>query len=195
MNIVRSERATVRFFDGLSIDGYRMPDGEFRVSMSGASVLIGFAPNWLIRTISRGATKAKALQGLGFSGQVKEVSFDTGTGGISRASTISLDDFKILFEYALKTKIKKNRKASTKKLDKRTYKNKRRQGSLTPSRRFSILKRDGYRCQLCGATARDGARLEIDHKHPVSKGGGNDPDNLWTLCHECNRGKGANLLY
>lgn len=60
---------------------------------------------------------------------------------------------------------------------------------LTPSLRFQVFKRDGYRCQICGATAQDGARLEIDHKHPVSRGGGNEPGNLWTLCFDCNRGK------
>lgn len=55
--------------------------------------------------------------------------------------------------------------------------------------RFAILKRDGFCCQLCGVTAQDGARLEVDHKHARSKGGANDPSNLWTLCFACNRGK------
>lgn len=56
-------------------------------------------------------------------------------------------------------------------------------------RRFLILRRDGYRCQLCGAKASDGVQLEIDHKHPKSRGGKDDPENLWTLCRECNQGK------
>ena len=60
--------------------------------------------------------------------------------------------------------------------------------------RFSILKRYDYRCQLCGATAQDGAKLEIDHIIPKSKGGTNDEDNLWVLCKECNSSKKARYL-
>jgi len=63
--------------------------------------------------------------------------------------------------------------------------------SIKPSLRFEILKRDNYRCQMCGITAKDGATLEIDHIHPVSKDGTNDPENLQVLCRDCNAGKGA----
>jgi rubredoxin len=62
---------------------------------------------------------------------------------------------------------------------------------IKPSLRFEILKRDDYRCQMCGVTAKDGATLEIDHIHPVAKGGTNEPDNLQVLCRDCNAGKGA----
>lgn len=65
---------------------------------------------------------------------------------------------------------------------------------MSPSLRFDILQRDSYRCQICGATAQDGARLEVDHKHPRIHGGTNERDNLWTLCFECNRGKGTKGL-
>ena len=34
------------------------------------------------------------------------------------------------------------------------------------------------------------ARLEIEHIIPLSKGGGNDEDNLWLACPLCNRYKG-----
>ena len=60
---------------------------------------------------------------------------------------------------------------------------------IKPSLRFEILKRDDYRCQMCGVTAKDGATLEIDHITPVSKGGTNDADNLQVLCRDCNAGK------
>jgi Restriction endonuclease len=60
---------------------------------------------------------------------------------------------------------------------------------IKPSLRFEILKRDNYRCQMCGVTAKDGATLEIDHITPVSKGGTNDADNLQVLCRDCNAGK------
>lgn len=67
---------------------------------------------------------------------------------------------------------------------------------LPPSVRFAILKRDAYRCRLCGAAARDGAhiRLEVDHITPRAEGGANDECNLWTLCLNCNRGKGKESL-
>lgn len=68
------------------------------------------------------------------------------------------------------------------------------QNGLTPKQRFIVLKRDNYRCQLCGTTAQDGVRLEIDHKIPRAKGGGNELSNLWTLCWDCNRGKSDELL-
>lgn len=62
---------------------------------------------------------------------------------------------------------------------------------IKPSLRFEILKRDDYRCQMCGITAKDGTRLEIDHIHPVSKGGSNNTSNLQVLCRDCNAGKGV----
>jgi 5-methylcytosine-specific restriction endonuclease McrA len=62
--------------------------------------------------------------------------------------------------------------------------------TLSPKLRFQIFKRDNYHCQICGASADNGARLEVDHKIPVSNGGTNDIENLWALCFECNRGKG-----
>jgi hypothetical protein len=56
--------------------------------------------------------------------------------------------------------------------------------------RFAILKRDSYRCQICGRNAQEhGVVLEIDHRIPRAKGGTDDPANLWTLCFDCNRGK------
>ena len=55
------------------------------------------------------------------------------------------------------------------------------------SKRYNIMKRDGFQCVLCGANGKD-AKLEIDHIVPVSAGGSNSMDNLRTLCFECNRG-------
>lgn len=65
---------------------------------------------------------------------------------------------------------------------------------LAPRVRFTVLRRDGYRCQLCGLRASDGAVLEVDHKVPVSRGGSNRQSNLWTLCWDCNRGKSASTV-
>ena len=66
--------------------------------------------------------------------------------------------------------------------------------SIKPSLRFEILKRDDYRCQMCGVTAKDGAKLEIDHITPAAKGGTNDADNLQVLCRDCNAGKSDQYL-
>ena len=60
---------------------------------------------------------------------------------------------------------------------------------MTDSLRYDIMKRDGFRCQLCGATASAGVTLHIDHIVPVSKGGKTVPSNLRTLCSRCNMGK------
>ena len=60
---------------------------------------------------------------------------------------------------------------------------------FSKSRRFAIMKRDGYRCQLCGKSQEDGAKLHIDHRIALAKGGSNEDENLWTLCLECNLGK------
>ena len=43
------------------------------------------------------------------------------------------------------------------------------------------------RCAYCGRTQR---HLEIDHKHPVSRGGGDEVENLQLLCNSCNMRKG-----
>lgn len=55
--------------------------------------------------------------------------------------------------------------------------------------RYQVLSRDNSACQRCGRTVKDGIKLEVDHKIPVEWGGGNEIDNLWTLCNECNGGK------
>ena len=66
----------------------------------------------------------------------------------------------------------------------------RERALMTPKLRYDILKRDGFRCTICGRGAADGVKLEVDHIRPVSKGGKTVPENLRTLCFDCNRGKG-----
>lgn len=67
---------------------------------------------------------------------------------------------------------------------------------MTPGLRYNILQRDGFRCQLCGRSAKDhpGLELEVDHIVPVSKGGLTIESNLQTLCRDCNRGKAAKTM-
>ncbi len=61
--------------------------------------------------------------------------------------------------------------------------------NMGDSLRYDILKRDGFRCVICGASQQDGVKLHVDHIFPVSKGGKTEPSNLRTLCERCNRGK------
>lgn len=56
------------------------------------------------------------------------------------------------------------------------------------SKRYNVMKRDGFQCVLCGASGKD-AQLEIDHITPVAAGGADSMENLRTLCFKCNRGK------
>lgn len=102
MEPIRAERATVRFFDGLSVDGYRMPDGEFRVGIEGASLVLGYGANWLYRTLTRKDNKTlKVLQGLGFDAYTSPAIVDRPQGGSTKVETISLRDFNRLIAYAV----------------------------------------------------------------------------------------------
>ncbi len=64
-----------------------------------------------------------------------------------------------------------------------------RSRKVPPKMRFEVLKRDNYRCILCGITSGD-TQLHLDHITPVVKGGLNTKDYLVTLCIDCNLGKG-----
>lgn len=67
--------------------------------------------------------------------------------------------------------------------------------SATHKQRFRILKRDSYKCCICGHSQSDGCKLVIDHKiYSWSKGGRTVDENLWTLCDICNSGKGSDDL-
>ena len=63
-------------------------------------------------------------------------------------------------------------------------------GKVSNKMRFSIYRRDGYRCCKCHRRTDD---LEIDHIIPISKGGKSTYENLQTLCHRCNVVKGSNI--
>lgn len=64
---------------------------------------------------------------------------------------------------------------------------------MSDSLRYDVLRRDGFRCQICGITAKEGAKLHVDHIIPVSKGGKTILSNLRTLCDRCNMGKSAKI--
>ena len=62
-------------------------------------------------------------------------------------------------------------------------------GKVDDSLRYNIMNRDNFTCVLCGRTQKDGVKLQIDHIIPISKGGKSTPNNLRTLCEQCNMGK------
>jgi hypothetical protein len=68
---------------------------------------------------------------------------------------------------------------------------------MTPALRESIKKRDNYTCRYCSISIIDEPNLllEIDHVHPISKGGLSVPGNLQTLCWRCNRRKSNRVMW
>jgi len=50
------------------------------------------------------------------------------------------------------------------------------------SQKEEILKRDGYKCVICGLGKKDGVDLQVDHIKPKELGGTSDTSNGQTLC-------------
>lgn len=79
---------------------------------------------------------------------------------------------------------------------------------ITPERRVAIYQRDGMRCVYCGRDGRPNSRfrhghaaphgivpgLALDHVDPRCEGGGNESENLVTVCARCNRDKSGRSL-
>lgn len=68
---------------------------------------------------------------------------------------------------------------------------KRKSRKISDKLRYTILKRDNFKCRACGASPAKNPEVElhIDHIVPWSKGGETTPENLQTLCSKCNIGK------
>ena len=94
-------RAKIVFCEGLEVDGYQMPNGEYRVGLSSASKALGYSDKWLRQALKRSEATAKALQGLGFEGNFLEVFRESNQGNSFSERTISLDDFKHLITYGV----------------------------------------------------------------------------------------------
>lgn len=62
---------------------------------------------------------------------------------------------------------------------------------LSRKLREEIINQYNGHCANCGATE----NLHIDHIHPVSRGGSNDPSNLQVLCSGCNLEKADKVGY
>ena len=71
----------------------------------------------------------------------------------------------------------------------------RQRATISKSRRWRLMRRDGFRCRWCGIGADEaGVVLELDHIVAFSLGGTEDDDNLATACERCNHGKAASGL-
>lgn len=60
---------------------------------------------------------------------------------------------------------------------------------MNKRKRFSVLKRYGFRCVYCGRRPPE-VVLEVDHRESRVTGGSNEDNNLVAGCRDCNRGKG-----
>jgi diadenosine tetraphosphate (Ap4A) HIT family hydrolase len=63
-------------------------------------------------------------------------------------------------------------------------------GDISGTARYEVLRRAGFRCDLCGIPA-DERALEVDHIVPRRHGGTDELSNLQALCYKCNANKGA----
>ncbi|MCA6070873.1 MAG: HNH endonuclease [Endomicrobium sp.] len=58
--------------------------------------------------------------------------------------------------------------------------------NFTQKQKDDILKRDGYKCVICGKGINDGCELHVDHIKPRDKGGKSTMENGQTLCSQHN---------
>lgn len=108
----------------------------------------------------------------------------TGKGNLSKSGKFNFNDMLTSYD-----------SVSRSYLDKKTYSElaATERGEMSDSLRYDILSRDQFRCTICGASAKEGVRLHVDHIVPISKGGKTIPGNLRTLCERCNVGKSNKL--
>jgi len=91
-SIIKAIRADWQVTTEKSIDCYQFPSGEKRIGITGASVAIGKAKNYLGR-LHKGQSKGvKVLTGIGYTGYITECQVDLDRGA-TRANTISTRDF------------------------------------------------------------------------------------------------------
>jgi len=57
---------------------------------------------------------------------------------------------------------------------------------FTPEQKKIILRRDGYKCVVCGRGLKDGVELQVDHIKPKYLGGKSTIENGQTLCAQHN---------
>lgn len=86
------------------------------------------------------------------------------------------DEFSILIQEFLKLR----RENKLEEINIRVEKSK-----LSESLKNKVLKRDKFKCTVCGTTAKAKNKLNVEYIVPVEEGGRTDIDNLQTLCSKC----------
>lgn len=101
--------------------------------------------------------------------------------GFDRLSATQIEELKQICESKIDAYIKKRGDAIW---------NHRRinRGAVPGSIRYEVLKRAGFRCELCGISA-DERALEVDHITPKNSGGEDAVHNYQALCYSCNATK------
>lgn len=95
--LIKAVVATVQLSDTLAIDGYLMPNEEFRAGIVGTSVLLGYQRDWFLVLPSKAPKKLKALQAEGFRYSPLPVAIQRkGRGGATKAQTISLKELTLI---------------------------------------------------------------------------------------------------
>jgi 5-methylcytosine-specific restriction endonuclease McrA len=63
-------------------------------------------------------------------------------------------------------------------------------GAVSLKLRAEVLNAARGKCGLCGQTIeKHGIALVVDHRIPRDWGGGDERENLWAICEDCNQGK------
>ncbi|MDP2630538.1 MAG: HNH endonuclease signature motif containing protein [Candidatus Uhrbacteria bacterium] len=70
----------------------------------------------------------------------------------------------------------------------KSIKSAERRKGISLGTRYSVFKRDNFRCKICGVGTLE-SRLVIDHIIPIVNGGTNSKENLRAVCSACNHGK------
>jgi len=120
---IKAQKMTVTFCEGVEIEAYVMPSGEYRYNLSGASQLVGKSENWLRRLLkpqldgtalepnhSKALSAVDALSGtvlesllaLGFSCDLQQVHVQRPQKGWAKPWTVSLDDLDCIIEYGVR---------------------------------------------------------------------------------------------
>jgi len=89
---IKAQRKTIKFCPSVDVEGFLLPDGEFRVGKSSASLALGYQKDYLSRLPKKSEKQFKALLGEGYADSPVSVEVDIERGSV-RSETISLNDF------------------------------------------------------------------------------------------------------
>ncbi|MCX6158108.1 MAG: HNH endonuclease [Ignavibacteriae bacterium] len=121
--------------------------------------------------------------------ETSEVTIDSTKDNILN-SLLQPIDTPIILRINVKTNIEKPNTNILPKIPKNPIIEHKTKRGVSDRLRYRVMKRDEFKCQLCGRSWSQDNVLEIDHVISWSKGGETTFDNLKTLCYSCNRGKG-----